>query len=239
MAGENGEKLSAVIVAGGSGRRMGAAVPKQYLELCGVPILVRTMCAFAAWDRLDDMILVTAEDQMEYCVEEIVARYAIPKVRAVTAGGKERMESVRAGLAACPDADYVFIQDAVRPFVTRDILERGWQMARACGNAVCGVPAKDTVKIADAEGVVQQTPPRDRVWIVQTPQIFSGPLIRSAYEALGDCAPAGITDDAMVLEYSRKAPVHMFQGAYTNIKITTPDDLVTGEAILKKMGSSL
>ena len=233
MAGENGEKLSAVIVAGGSGKRMGAAVPKQYLELCGLPILVHTLRAFASWEKLDDIILVTAADQTAWCRENIIGQYGIPKVREVTAGGQERWESVQAGLRACRDTDYVFIQDAVRPFVTSDILERGWETVRQYGSAVCGVPAKDTVKIVGADGVVRETPPREEVWIVQTPQIFFFPLIRDAYEEVTGCGQTGITDDAMVLERSGKAPVHMFAGSYTNIKITTPDDLVTGEAIIR------
>ncbi len=233
MAGNAGEKLTAVIVAGGSGRRMGAAVPKQYLELAGLPILAHTLRTFAAWKRLDDIVLVTAEDQIGYCREQIIEACGIQKVRAVTAGGQERHESVYRGLLACPDADYVFIQDAVRPFVTEEILERGWDTARRYGNAICGVPAKDTVKIADADGIVTETPPRERVWMVQTPQIFRYQLILDAYETVRRTDPAGITDDAMVLERGSRQPVHMFTGDYTNIKITTPDDLLTGEAILR------
>ena len=231
MAGEQGEKLTAVIVAGGSGKRMGTAVPKQYLELGGAPVLVHTLRAFAGWERLDDIVLVAAEDQIPYCREQIIEKYAIPKIRAVTAGGRERYESVYRGLLACEGTDYVFIQDAVRPFVTREILERGWKTARRFGNAVCGVPAKDTVKIADGDGIVTQTPPRERVWMVQTPQIFRYGLIRDAYEAVRQTEQTGITDDAMVLEVGGRQNVHMFTGAYTNIKITTPDDLLTGEAI--------
>ena len=240
MPGENGEKLTAVIVAGGSGRRMGADVPKQYLKLCGLPVLVHTLRAFACWDRLDEIVLVTAEDQMAYCRKEIIEKYDIPKIKAVVPGGRERCESVYCGLQACPDADYVFIQDAVRPFLTEELLEKGWETVRRYGSAICGVPSKDTVKIVSGDGVVRDTPARETVWIVQTPQIFSGSLIRSAYEKLTAAegaafgSSAGITDDAMVLERSGLAPVHMFQGDYTNIKITTPDDMLTGEAILEK-----
>lgn len=234
MAGEQGEKLTAVIVAGGSGRRMGAAVPKQYLELDGVPVLVHTLRTFAGWELLDEIVLVTAEDQIRYCREQIIERYGIPKIRTVTAGGDERHESVYRGLLACEDADYVFIQDAVRPFVTVEILKRGWETVRRFGTAVCGVPAKDTVKIAGADGIVTQTPPRELVWMVQTPQIFRYQLIRDAYEAIRKTDRTGITDDAMVMEAGGQMPVHMFAGDYTNIKITTPDDLLTGEAILRK-----
>ena len=240
MAGEAGEKLTAVIVAGGSGKRMGAGIPKQYLELRGVPILVHTLRAFAAWKRLDEIVLVTAEEEMEFCRAEIIGRYGIPKVKAVVPGGRTRSASVYSGLLACPDADYVFIQDAVRPFLTEELLERGYETVRRFGSAVCGMPAKDTVKIVSEEGVVRDTPARENVWIVQTPQIFSGPLIRSAYQALIEAEGeafsenAGITDDAMVLEKSGLAPVHMFRGDYANIKITTPDDMLTGEAILEK-----
>ena len=235
----------AAILAGGVGKRMGDIdKPKQFLEIGGKPILVHTTEQFVRHNRIDHVVVLCPEEWIEYTRQVFRSCPGLIDIPVIS-GGPERNDTIMNAIGYIErefglDQDTVIVtHDAVRPFVTGDILERGWQMARACGNAVCGVPAKDTVKIADAEGVVQQTPPRDRVWIVQTPQIFSGPLIRSAYEALGDCAPAGITDDAMVLEYSRKAPVHMFQGAYTNIKITTPDDLVTGEAILKKMGSSL
>lgn len=231
---------TALIVAAGTGKRMGTATHKQFLELNGMPILAHTLKVFQNSSLIDAIVVVTGEDEIGYVRDEIVEAYGFSKVKDVVAGGEERYESVYQGLLCCEDADYVFIQDAVRPFVTEEILQRGFETVLNYGSAVCGMPSKDTVKITDPWGMVQETPSRDRVWIVQTPQIFSYRLIRSAYDQILNPADGGktapffgktITDDAMILE-GTGAEVYMFEGDYRNIKITTPEDLEIAKALL-------
>ena len=231
---------TALIVAAGTGRRMGTATHKQFLELDGMPVLGHTLRVFQDSPLIDSIVLVTCADEISYVQENVVQKYGFSKVRDVAAGGEERYESVYQGLLRCEETDYVFIQDAVRPFVTEEILQRGWETVQNYGSAICGVPSKDTVKITDPWGMVQETPARDRVWIVQTPQIFLYSIVRKAYDRIldpesGKAASSfigkTITDDAMVVE-STGAEVYMFEGDYRNIKITTPDDLLIAKAFL-------
>lgn len=233
-------KNIAIIVAGGTGTRMGTAVPKQFLELKGKPILAYTLETFQNSACIDGIVLVVGHGEEAYVRREIVEKYGFSKVTTIAEGGAQRYESVYAGLKCCEKAEYVFVQDAVRPFVTEEILQRGWEAVRNYGSAVCGMPSKDTVKITDPWGMVQETPSRERVWIVQTPQIFLYSLIRNAYDRILDPESSGavspfmgktITDDAMIVE-SMGAEVHMFEGDYRNIKITTPEDLQIAEAFL-------
>ena len=161
-------------------------------------------------------------------------KYGFTKVSHVTAGGKERYDSVYEGLLACSDCGYVFIHDGARPFITEEILERGLRNARKTGACVVGMPSKDTVKLADEQGVVKETPDRSSVWTIQTPQIFSYELIREAHESIRRKDMSGITDDAMVVETMCAHPVKLVQGSYENMKLTTPEDLKVAEAFLNK-----
>ena len=228
-------KNTAVIVSAGNGIRMETEKPKQYLMLGGRPILAHTLQVFQDSRRIDDIVIVAAEDRIDFVRREIVERYGISKVSKIVSGGNTRCESVFNGLNACQDTDYVLIHDAVRPFVSEDMIRRSLEAAGMFGNAVCGMPSKDTVRIANPVGQVQQTPIREMVWLVQTPQTFSYPLIRDAYSQLFAEEAASelsyITDDGMVLEWAGGA-VHMIRGAYRNIKITTPEDLQSAEAFL-------
>ena len=160
-------------------------------------------------------------------------RFGFDKVRAVISGGKERYDSVYAGLCACQNTDYVFIHDGARPFVTEEILQRGFAAVQDTGACAAGMPSKDTVKLADAAGYVAETPERSRVWNVQTPQIFRYALIRSAYDAIQKKDMSKITDDAMVAEQEAGVKVRLFEGSYRNIKITTPEDLASAESFVK------
>lgn len=219
---------TAIVLAAGRGKRMGTSTPKQFLEIDGVPMIVRTLRVFADSPEIDDILLVTSKDYVTYCRREIVEKYSIPKVRAVIEGGAERYDSVWNALLRCPDADYVMIQDGARPFVTEEILKRADVGMREYGAVAVAVPSKDTVKITDDEGRVIDTPDRAHVWNIQTPQAFSYALIRKANECLM-AAPGGmegITDDAMIVEKSGLSDVHLVMGAYSNIKITTPEDLL-------------
>ena len=162
-----------------------------------------------------------------------VQKYGFTKVSAVIPGGKERYDSVYAGLCECRDCEYVLIHDGARPFVTEEILKRGLQKVKETGACVIGMPSKDTVKLSDEEGYVKETPNRKCVWTIQTPQIFSYSLIREAHDSIRQKDMSKITDDAMVVEQETGAKVALAEGSYQNIKITTPEDLDIAEAFLK------
>ena len=229
----DGKKTAAVVLAAGSGKRMGTSVHKQYLLIKGKPVIYYTLRAFEL-SEVDEIILVTGADEIDYCSREIVEKYNFQKVRAVIAGGKERYDSVYEGLRACKDTEYVLIHDGARPLIDNGIIESGLMAAAQTGASVVGMPSKDTVKIADAEGNVSETPDRSSVWIVQTPQIFRYPLIYDAYTSILKKEMTVITDDAMVAEHETGVKIRFSEGSYRNIKITTPEDLVIAEAFLRE-----
>ena len=216
---------SAIILAAGKGQRMGTELPKQFLSMGDDMLLTKTIRVFEESSVIQDIVLVTSEDWIGFCKTQIVDREGFRKVRKIVAGGKERYDSVYQGLLACPNADYVFIHDGARPFVTEEILVRTQEAVEKYEACAVGVPSKDTVKIVDEDGFVESTPPRENVWNIQTPQAFSYPLIRAAYEVVRDNNMTGITDDAMIIERSRLAKVKLVMGSYYNIKITTPEDM--------------
>lgn len=221
-----------IVLAGGSGTRMGGNVPKQYLELGDKPILAYSLLAMEN-SFIDEIILVVKDGDISYC-EDIVKRYNISKVSKIVTGGETRSHSVYEGLKNVSDSSsYVYIQDGARPFLTKDILERAKDDVCKYKASVAGVPSKDTVKISDESGMVVSTPKRDNVWIVQTPQVFEYGLIKASYDKLMAEKTISATDDAMVLEAYSSEKVHLFLGDYTNIKITTFDDLEVAKNILK------
>lgn len=238
MAGEQAKtaktKVGAIVLAGGQGKRMNSSVQKQYMQLAGRPLLAYALGAFEQ-SPVDEIVLVTGAGEAEYVFREIINPFHITKVTAVVTGGKERYHSVYAGLMALDNCDYVLIHDGARPLVTEDIIERA--IAGAVENAACvvGMPVKDTVKIANAEGYVEDTPDRSKLWQVQTPQAFSYPLIRRAYDIMmaDKNLQAGVTDDAMVAERFAGSRIKLIKGSYENLKITTPEDLDIAEALLK------
>ena len=225
---------TAIVLAAGQGKRMHSKIQKQFMKLNGMPVLCYSLRCFQESPLIRDIILVTGEEHVSWCREEIVEKYGFTKVSAVVSGGKERYDSVYEGLRACKDTEYVLIHDGARPFIDNGIIERGLMAAAQTGASVVGMPSKDTVKIADAEGNVSETPDRSSVWIVQTPQIFRYPLIYDAYTSILKKEMTGITDDAMVAEHETGVKIRFSEGSYRNIKITTPEDLVIAEAFLRE-----
>ena len=226
---------TAIVLAAGMGKRMGSEVPKQFLLLGGRPVLCHSLACFEKSSLIRDIILVTGEETIGLC-REITDKYGFHKIKTIIPGGKERHDSVYAGLKACRDTDFVFIHDGARPFITEEILQRAYRGALETGAACTAVPSKDTIKIADNEGNVEATPDRRRMWIVQTPQVFRYDLILSAHQKIrngGAGTLSGITDDAMVAESQTEAKVKLTMGSYENIKITTPVDLFLAEAVLE------
>ena len=231
---EMSERNTAIVLAAGQGKRMHSKVQKQFLEIQGYPVLYYSLRCFQESPLIQDIILVTGEESISYCKEEIVQKYGFTKVSAVIPGGKERYDSVYAGLCECRDCEYVLIHDGARPFVTEEILKRGLQKVKETGACVIGMPSKDTVKLSDEEGYVKETPNRKCVWTIQTPQIFSYSLIREAHDSIRQKDMSKITDDAMVVEQETGAKVALAEGSYQNIKITTPEDMKTAEAFLEE-----
>lgn len=226
------ERITAIVLAAGSGKRMNSTVHKQYMMLAGKPVLYYALRAFDE-SAVTDIVLVTGKGEISYCEQEIVKKYKIGKVKAVVEGGRERYHSVHAGLKAALGADYVLIHDGARPLVTEDMIVRSIVTAKACGACVVGMPVKDTIKVVGADGVAKETPDRKSLWQVQTPQSFSYPLIADAYEKVIASGDSTVTDDAMVLERVTGRQVRVIEGSYRNIKITTPEDLLVAEAYLK------
>ena len=237
-------KCTAIVLSGGSGKRMGGDISKQYLQLKGKPIICHTLERFQESSYVDEIIMVAAKDTVEYCRKEIAEAYGFTKVKAVVAGGASRCDSVYEGLKACEDTDCVYIHDGVRPFITEEILKRNFECAMKYGSAITGMPAKDTIKIVGANNEVLDTPPRQNVWNAQTPQSFRYELIRAAHDSVRERISAEkadtslLTDDAMVLERYSDAPVYMCEGSYDNIKITVPGDLAIAEELLTKIKKS-
>ena len=234
------ERNTAIVLAAGQGKRMHSKVQKQFLEIQGYPVLYYSLRCFQESPLIQDIILVTGEESISYCKEEIVQKYGFTKVSAVIPGGKERYDSVYAGLCECRDCEYVLIHDGARPFVDEPMLERVY--ADVCKYEACvvGMPVKDTIKIADTDGFIKETPKRSLVWQIQTPQVFSTSLICYAYEELGrrekELLDRGIqiTDDAMVVEEICGRKVRLTEGSYENMKLTTPEDLEIAETFLRR-----
>lgn len=224
---------TAIVLAAGSGKRMGTKVHKQYLLMGGKPVLYYSLRAFEDSRRIDEIILVCGAGEEEYCRKEIVEKYEFSKVHKIISGGVERYNSVWNGLQEVKDG-YVYIHDGARPFVDGEMIERAYECVSEYHACVAGMPSKDTVKIADGDNMVTQTPDRSSVWIVQTPQVFDAKLIKKAYAMLMEQKVITVTDDAMVAEQMPGITVRLFFGSYENIKITTPEDLDIAEVFLKR-----
>lgn len=228
-----GERCTAIVLAAGQGRRMKNKIKKQFLNIAEKPIVYYSLHCFESAPFIDDIILVTSSDCVDYCRKNIVDQYGFRKVKNIVVGGKERYDSVYAGLLACENTDYVFIHDGTRPFIDIEMLRRALDGAKQAGACVVGMPSKDTVKIVDKDQFVTETPERSRVWTVQTPQVFQYHVVREAHDTLRKGNMEGITDDSMVVEKHGKYKVKMVEGSYENLKITTPDDLFVAEVILR------
>lgn len=247
------KRCTAIVLAAGRGSRMKSGVAKQYMLLQGRPLIWYALHAVEESSVIDDCVLVTGAEDISYVKKEIVAKYGFSKVTAVVQGGKERYDSVYNGLAAAvengaardrdnrcaPGHDgYIFIQDGARPFLTEEILKRCYEAVRKDHACVAGMPVKDTVKIVDESGFASRTPDRNFVWQVQTPQVFDAPLILCAYERLMREKERliregiSITDDAMVVETFTDCKVRLVEGSYSNMKVTTPEDMTVAEALL-------
>ncbi|MVP02282.1 2-C-methyl-D-erythritol 4-phosphate cytidylyltransferase [Paenibacillus lutrae] len=223
-------KVGAIVVAAGKGSRMRTAESKQYLELAGKPILVHTLELFERIREVDSVVLVVGEGDVSRC-ESYKTQYGLDKVTRIVAGGGERQDSVSLGLKALPDGtEWVLVHDGVRPLVSEQQVLACLDKAAVTEAAVLAVPVKDTIKVVNDKGHIVSTPDRKSLWAIQTPQAFRLSLLLQAHQMAGQDGFVG-TDDAMLVERTG-VTVHVVEGDYYNIKITTPEDLPWAEWIM-------
>ena len=221
------QKASAVIVAAGESQRMGG-MDKVFATLGGEPLLLRATRAFQECTLIHQIVVVVGGDKEEKC-RHLVAGEEWDKVSDVCLGGRRRQDSVAAGLKRIKNCDWVVVHDGARPLVTVDLIERGLEAARETGAAVAAIPVTDTIKVAGEDRIVRETPPRQNLWAIQTPQVFRMDIIIEAYQrANGD-----VTDDGSLVEQSGYK-VKLYMGSSDNIKVTTPDDLALAEVLWRK-----
>ena len=226
---KNNQKIAAIIVAAGEGRRMGG-VDKMLTELDGESILLRATRPFQECKLINQIVVVVSGDNEKKC-RRLITGQEWSKVTDVCIGGKRRQDSVVAGLKQLNGYDWVVIHDGARPLVTIDLIERGLEAAQETGAAAAAVPVTDTIKEVDDDGIVSQTPPRQNLRAVQTPQVFRFDVIQIAHQQ--DCGD--VTDDASLVE-NLGHKVKLYEGSYDNIKITTPADLVLAEVLVERYG---
>ena len=230
-------RITAIVLAAGQGKRMNSMVAKQFLTLKGKPILYYSLKAFEE-SCVNDIILVTGKDQIDYCKENIVSLYQFRKVSNIIEGGRERYDSVYHALKCTDQPDYVLIHDGARPFISVPLIENIISEVKDCHACILGTPVKETIKVVDQDGYITSTPNRNTLWAAQTPQAFEYTSIRKAYDSFyqnGDRTATPITDDAMVYESFLNKPVKIIPGDYNNIKITTPEDLYTAENLVNSL----
>ncbi|MGB8990440.1 MAG: 2-C-methyl-D-erythritol 4-phosphate cytidylyltransferase [Desulfobaccales bacterium] len=225
--------IAAIIAAAGVGKRMGHQLPKPYLPLAGKPILAHTLKVFETIPEIREVTVVVHPDDLDYCQDNVIARFNFKKVLRLVPGGKERQDSVYHALKALKNEDeleIVLVHDGVRPFVTPEMVRQVIDAARRHGGSVLGLPAQDTLKKVDTEGLVCRTLDRNDIWQIQTPQGFQAPLLWRAFTEAYSRDFYG-TDEAALLEELHQT-VAVVAGSPFNLKITTPEDLLLAEAIM-------
>jgi 2-C-methyl-D-erythritol 4-phosphate cytidylyltransferase len=229
------KSVVAVVPAAGLGTRMGGPTPKQYLSLGGVPLLVYSLQILQSLESIREVILSVPESDREYCWREIVKPFGLEKVTQVVVGGKRRQDSVWNGLAAITVAtDGVLVHDGVRPFIHQLMVKKVIHRAGETGAAVVALPILDTVKRVDRLGIIQETMKREELWQIQTPQVFRYDWLVEAHQRAQQ-DQWDVTDDAALIERVGY-PVSVVEGSCFNIKVTRPEDLVLGQAIVTTMG---
>ncbi|HXZ04536.1 MAG TPA: 2-C-methyl-D-erythritol 4-phosphate cytidylyltransferase [Ktedonobacteraceae bacterium] len=227
---------SAIIAAAGSSRRMEGR-DKLWAKLAGRITLARTIDVFEASPIIDTIVLVLNSERLEECTR-LCQQEGWSKIISIVEGGIRRQDSVRNGLDSlaklAPKTQWVMTHDGARPLVTHDILEAGLKKAQECNAAIAAVPVKDTIKSV-LQGWITSTLDRSQLWTIQTPQVFSFPLIHHAYQTVS--LQQEFTDDAALLERLGKG-VAIFNGSYRNIKITTQEDLLIAEALIKGLAAT-
>ncbi|HEX3038812.1 MAG TPA: 2-C-methyl-D-erythritol 4-phosphate cytidylyltransferase [Caproiciproducens sp.] len=222
----------AIIVAAGNSSRMALEYSKQFVPLCGIPAIVRTLSAFEAARRIDSVVIVCRGEDTEE-IKKLIIQYHYKKIGEIVPGGRTRQQSVLAGIAATlEDAAYFAIHDGARALITAGEIDAAVEDAVRYGASSLAVPVKDTIKVADESGFIVSTPDRSILWAVQTPQVFERGIYLKAL-ARAQEEGADYTDDCQLVEHLG-IKVHLCPGEYTNLKLTTPDDIPLAETILYK-----
>lgn len=220
---------SVVVLAGGKGKRMGSSVSKQFIEIKGKPILYYTLKKFIDNENIDEIILVLPKDEIEYCVKEVLQKYDL-QVGKIVEGGTERQDSVYNALKSINKCDIVLIHDGARPIISDRIINEGIKYAELYGAAAPGVMPKDTIKVKNNSNFSLSTPDRNTLVAIQTPQVFKYENILKCHKSIYESKEI-VTDDTMVAERFGHQ-VYLYDGEYTNIKITTPEDIILAERLL-------
>ena len=223
--------ISAIILAGGKGKRMRSAISKQFIDIKGKPIIYYTLKKFSENKKIDNIIVVLPEDEVKYFKENILKKYEL-RINKIVIGGKERQDSVYNALKSLKNSstDIVLIHDGARPFISERIINEGIKFAEIYGAAAPGVMPKDTIKVKNEKNFSVDTPNRANLVSIQTPQVFKFDEILECNEKIRYNGEK-VTDDTMVVEkygYS----VYLYDGEYTNIKVTTPEDLILAERLI-------
>lgn len=230
-------RIAALVPAAGMGKRLDAGYNKQYIQLAGIPMVVRSIQVLADNPRINEIIWIVGADEIELA-SQLKDEFGLDKVTRIVAGGEERIHSVLNGRRAIAgDADYLLVHDGARPLITGDIIDRAIDQAMVTGSAVVAVPVKDTIKVINPTSKeILETPSRDSLWAAQTPQIVRTDWYDEAMawlDSQGAIDWVTITDDVMLMELiGRTTAVSM--GSYENIKVTTKDDVVFAESILRE-----
>lgn len=228
IASENKKGIPVIIAAAGSSSRM-AGVNKQFADLCGMPVIIRTLLAFQRSDAISKIIVVTSKDSINE-IQLLCSKYMIDKLTDIVEGGANRAQSVKNGVSRLGKEDYVLIHDGARPLISDEVICRVAKALKTNCAVTCAVPLKDTVKKVDKNGVVTETPIREELVAVQTPQ---GVDVKKYREALDKADNLSVfTDDMSVMEWAGHSVVTV-KGDYKNIKITTPEDLIIASALLE------
>jgi len=227
-------QVIAIIPAAGSGTRMGLTRAKQFIDLCGKPILAVTLSHFQRCNLVDRIVVAVSQDDVDYCLREIVDRYKLSKVFKVIVGGRRRQDSVRKGVEAVTNCcRWVLIHDGVRPLVTNGLIERVIKAANDFRAVITGLPVKETIKEIDRQGRILRSINRRDLWLIQTPQIFRWEDIHLAHQEAIKHGWEEATDDAFLIE-KMGIPIKIIQGEEDNIKVTTPQDLDIARFLMSK-----
>lgn len=223
--------ISAIILAGGKGKRMNSSISKQFIEIKGKPIIYYTIKKFNENKKIDNIVIVLSQEEVEYFKDNILNKYDL-RVDKIVIGGAERQDSVYNGLKSLEntETDIVLIHDGARPFISDRIIDEGIKYAIMYGACAPGVMPKDTIKIKEKNNFSIDTPNRETLVAIQTPQVFKFKEVLKCHERV-KMDKVVVTDDTMVVErYGNK--VYLYDGEYTNIKVTTPEDLILGEKLI-------
>lgn len=221
---------SAIIPAAGTSTRLNQETKKQFIDICGFPLIFYPLKSFQESELIDEIVLVTSEEEIQYVEKDIVEKYSFSKVKEVVIGGALRQDSVREGFNAVSEiADFVVIHDAARPLIGPEHINNLINEAKDKNCVITAMPVKDTLKIA-IDGIVKNTYPRDNFWRSQTPQVFRYEILKRCYD-MGLLENAEFTDEAQLVEYAG-FEVNIIVGSEYNIKITTDDDLNLAKLII-------